>query len=110
MIGMDSLTQFHSWFRCLDILKLCHLLVCQRPGYQPESKETKTLLAQHQLFSVGDLHKQPAGGILILPNPMLDVSATAIRKSLQQTANTNVEILQIDSVAAYIQAHRLYQV
>lgn len=110
MIGMDSLCQFHSWFRFLDILKLCHLLVCQRPGYQPDSPETAALLARHQLQTVSDLHKQTAGGILILPNPMLDVSATAIRKSLQQSAHSNADRLQIDSVAAYIKAHQLYQV
>jgi nicotinate-nucleotide adenylyltransferase len=110
VIGMDSLTQFHSWFRFRDILKLCHLLVCQRPGYQPELVETKALLAQHQLQTVGDLQQQPAGGILLLPNPLLDVSATTIRKSLQQPNISSANPLQIDAVSAYIKAHQLYQV
>lgn len=110
VIGMDSLTQFHSWFRFQDILKLCHLLVCQRPGYQPELAETTALLAEHQLQTVSDLHIQTAGGILLLPNPLLDVSATAIRKSLQQPDIPPSELLQIDAVSAYIKAHQLYQV
>ncbi|RVU37336.1 nicotinate-nucleotide adenylyltransferase [Rheinheimera riviphila] len=115
VIGMDSLTQFHRWFRYRDILKLCHLLVCQRPGYQPESIETKALLAEHQLAAVSDLHSNTQGGILILPNPMLDVSATAIRKSLQQSANIQSHPqqshrLQIEAVQAYILEHQLYQV
>ena len=110
VIGMDSLTQFHTWFRFRDILKLCHLLVCQRPGYQPELAETKALLAQHQLQTVGDLQRQTAGGILLLPNPLLDVSATAIRKSLQQPNIPTPDPLQIEAVAAYIKAHQLYQV
>lgn len=110
VIGMDSLTQFHRWFRYQDILKLCHLLVCQRPGYQPDSIETKALLAAHQLQTVSNLQNKTQGGILILPNPLLDVSATAIRQSLQQSANSKGELLQIDAVAAYIKAHQLYQV
>lgn len=110
VIGMDSLTQFHSWFRFQDILKLCHLLVCQRPGYQPELAETRALLAEHQLQTVSDLHIQTAGGILLLPTPLLDVSATAIRRSLQQPDIPPSELLQIDAVSAYIKAHQLYQV
>lgn len=115
VIGMDSLTQFHRWFRYKDILKLCHLLVCQRPGYQPDSVDTKALLATQQLQSVSELQRKTAGGILILPNPLLDVSATAIRQSLQQSANGNAdlhqsELTQIASVQAYILEHQLYQV
>ena len=115
VIGMDSLTQFHTWFRFQDILKLCHLLVCQRPGYQPESQKTKALLAEHQLQTVRDLHSDSSGGILILSNPMLDVSATAIRKSLQPSTNGKTDtqpgqLLQIDAVRAYIREHQLYQV
>jgi len=110
VIGMDSLTQFHSWFRYQDILKLCHLLVCQRPGYQPDSIETQALLAAHQLAAVSDLQSKTHGGILILPNPLLDVSATAIRQSLQQSTNGKADALQIDAVAAYILEHQLYQV
>lgn len=110
MIGMDSLTQLHRWFRYADILKLCHLLVCQRPGYQPDSQETQTLLAKHQIFAVSDLQKQSSGGILILPNPLFDISATAIRSTLQQADTSTASSQQIDSVAAYIQTHQLYQV
>jgi nicotinate-nucleotide adenylyltransferase len=110
VIGMDSLTQFHSWFRYRDILKLCHLLVCQRPGYQPDSIETKAILAEHQLQAVSDLRSKTHGGIVILPNPMLDISATAIRQSLQQSTNNTADSQQIDAVAAYILEHQLYQV
>jgi len=120
VIGMDSLTQFHTWFRFRDILKLCHLLVCQRPGYQPEHNETRALLAVHQLQSVGELADSPAGGILLLPNPPLDVSATAIRQSLQRSSNAHIAVTsgashanplcQIEAVQAYILEHQLYQV
>lgn len=120
VIGMDSLTQFHHWFRYQEILKLCHLLVCQRPGYQPERDETQALLTAHQLKSVSELSDKPAGGILLLPNPPLDVSATAIRKSLQTPDNDHIDmalgasqaspLLQIEAVQAYILEHRLYQV
>ena len=125
VIGMDSLTQFHHWHRYQDILKLCHLVVCQRPGYQINSAETRTLLAQHQLFSALELTRQPAGGILILQNPLFDISATAIRQSFQHStpdcdamnvlthqsnSALSAERLQIPAVQAYILTHQLYQV
>jgi len=33
IIGQDSLLSLASWHRWQDLLSLCHLLVCQRPGY-----------------------------------------------------------------------------
>jgi nicotinate-nucleotide adenylyltransferase len=125
VIGMDSLTQFHRWHRYQEILKLCHLVVCQRPGYHIDSVETKTLLAQHQRFSTSELIEQSAGGIFILQNPLFDISATAIRQSLQHSnpdrnslsvleKQSNSALLanqlQIPAVQAYIRTHQLYQV
>ncbi len=110
MIGMDSLLQFHTWHRWRDILKLCHLLVCQRPGYHPNNASTHKLLTNHQLPNVEALQQKTAGGILLLPNPEFDVSATAIRASLQQSTTSPNAALQIDSVSAYIRVHQLYQV
>lgn len=125
VIGMDSLSQFHRWFRYQDVLKLCHLVVCQRPGYQATSADTQLLLANHQVFSTAALSLQPAGGILILPNPLFDISATLIRQSLQQSthilnrnqqpnqplnAEPGIDCMQIAAVQAYIRDHQLYQV
>jgi nicotinate-nucleotide adenylyltransferase len=110
MIGMDSLLQFHFWHRYQDILKLCHLLVCQRPGYQPDNPITRTLLSQKQVQTVADLQRNSAGGILLLPNPQFDVSATTIRASLKQPDAIPAATMQIDAVDAYIRAHQLYQV
>jgi nicotinate-nucleotide adenylyltransferase len=33
IIGQDSLLTLHKWHRWEELLSLCHLLVCKRPGY-----------------------------------------------------------------------------
>lgn len=110
VIGMDSLCAFQSWFRYQDILQLCHLLVCQRPGYQPNAA-AQTLLQTYGVSTINELQQQ-SGKILLLDNPLFDISATQIRTDFasQNQQNTPAPSLQIPEVLAYINQHQLYQV
>lgn len=124
VIGMDSLCQFTRWHRWQDILQLCHLLVCQRPGYQPDDPLTQQLLLQHQASQLSQLQQQPSGLILLLDNPLLDISASEIRAALfsaqpssqpavpaSDQAQQSVDpALQICAVSGYIRQHQLYSV
>lgn len=101
VIGMDSLCAFCRWHRWQDILKLCHLLVLQRPGYSSSEGDAPKLLRTYGR-SLNDI-QTAAGAIVLLDNPPLDVSATAIRAGQMPAA------LQIDAVQAYIRQHQLYQ-
>lgn len=85
IIGQDSLVSLPRWHRWEDLLSLCHLLVCQRPGYplKMETPELQQWLEQHRADSVQQLHQQPAGKIFIAPTPMYDISATEIRQRLE---------------------------
>jgi nicotinate-nucleotide adenylyltransferase len=110
VIGMDSLCAFQSWFRYQDILSLCHLLVCQRPGYQLNAT-AQTLLQRHGATDITELSQQTSGKILLLDNPLFDISATQIRAGFAANQqNTPAPSLQIPQVLAYIQQHQLYQV
>lgn len=85
IIGQDSLVSLPHWHRWEALLSLCHLLVCQRPGY-PLTMETAKLqrwLETHLTHSVEPLHQQPAGKIFIAPTPLYDISATTIRQRLR---------------------------
>jgi len=110
VIGMDSLCAFQSWHRYQDILSLCHLLVCQRPGYQ-QNAEARSLVKSHGATDIKELTAQKSGKILLLDNPLFDISATQIRTGFTANQqNTPAPSLQIPQVLAYIQQHRLYQV
>lgn len=102
VIGMDSLCYLTRWHRWQHILHLCHLLVLQRPGYLSSDGDAPELLRQYGAQSVAALRNQPAGQILLLQNPLMDVSATAIR---QGTAPVGQQIAEVQT---YIHQHQLY--
>lgn len=103
VIGMDSLCYFTRWHRWRDILTLCHLLVLQRPGYCETSGDAPALLQQFGVKTPTALRETRQGNILLLQNPPVDVSATAIRSGIAPTKQ------QIAAVEAYIRRHGLYQ-
>lgn len=110
VIGMDSLNQFQHWHRYQDILQLCHLVVLQRPGYSATEAATASLLQRYQVADLAQLRQQRCGGMLLLQNPLYDISASQIRQRLQQQSNPVPPELQIAAVSSYIRQHGLYQV
>jgi nicotinate-nucleotide adenylyltransferase len=107
IIGMDSLCYFRSWKSWPDILKLAHLLVCQRPGYSQQDGDAPALLQQFGITSQIELRQRQSGGIMLLANPLTDISASEIRQQLQQEQSA-VKTLD-PAVLNYIQTQQLYQ-
>ena len=109
IIGQDSLLSLQRWHRWESLLGLCHLLVCQRPGYPVamETAEQQRWLERHSTALVDELHAAPAGKIYLAQTPMYDISATAIRQRLAQ--NLPCDELVPAPVLAFIQQHNLYQ-
>lgn len=106
IIGMDSLCYFQQWKNWQGILQHCHLLVCQRPGYQATEGDAPYLLEHYGANSLNALKQQPAGAILLLPNPLNDISASQLRQQLQQGASPAT----LDpAVLNYIQSRQLYR-
>ncbi|WP_286265642.1 nicotinate-nucleotide adenylyltransferase [Thalassotalea atypica] len=107
LIGMDSLISFTTWFEWQNILKLCHIVVSTRPGYDKDtlSEETKQLLEQRQV-SLESLGKEKSGKIIMAPPCEYDISSTMVREYIAQ--QKTVEQYLTPEVAKYINAHQLY--
>ncbi len=108
LVGMDSLLNFTKWVQWRQILKLCHLVVSTRPGYDLAKlpSATKELLVEYQCTKEEVLAKN-AGGILLAPPCQQDISSTAIRAALSNTLSADQWLPP--EVAKYISLNKLYQ-
>ena len=106
VIGMDSLCYFKQWHNWRQILRLSHLIVCQRPGYSSLDGDAPELLAEFGA-AIPALQQRDHGSIIELNNPDFSPSATAIRAALAEKQQ-NISALA-PQVLNYIQQHRLYQ-
>lgn len=108
IIGQDSLLNLQRWHRWETLLTLCHLLVCQRPGYSltMNTPAEQQWLDAHLASSVEQLHARPAGKIYLAQTPLYDISATNIRQRLEQ--HLPCDDLLPPAVAEFIRQHHLY--
>lgn len=108
IIGQDSLLTLHKWHRWQDLLSLCHLLVCQRPGYRSEMEtpELQRWLEQHLTHDVPALHAAAAGKIFLAETPLIAISATEIRQR-RHAGQSDADLLPA-AVSAYIDRQGLY--
>ncbi|NRN28891.1 nicotinate-nucleotide adenylyltransferase [Photorhabdus heterorhabditis] len=109
IIGLDSLLSLHTWHRWPELLNICHLLVCARPGYQTQLSiaEMQQWLTQHQIYDPALLNSKPNGYIYLADTPLLRISATDIRQRLQQ--GLNCDDLLPPLVQKYIDSQELYR-
>ncbi|EKN3345394.1 nicotinate-nucleotide adenylyltransferase [Yersinia ruckeri] len=109
IIGQDSLLTLHKWHRWQSLLEVCHLLVCARPGYA-ETLDTPALqrwLEQHQVTQAEKLSQQPQGFIYLADTPLLDISATEIRR--RRHDGLGCDDLLPRKVQQYIELQGLYR-
>lgn len=104
VIGADSFATLHQWHRWQDYPALCHLAVLPRPGAVAPSAEVTAAFVE---TTAQALLARPAGCRLMLSTPWLDLSATGVRQDL---ARQGTSAALPAPVAAYIRAHRLYNV
>lgn len=105
-VGMDSLVNLNRWHRWRELLGLAHLVVAARPGWSlPEQGEVAEWYQQHQI-TVETLHTRSNGGVVIVEQSLLDISATSIRELI--AAGQSPEFLLPDAVRRYIEDNRLY--
>lgn len=109
IIGQDSLLSIDTWHKWEELLDVCHLLVCARPGYQTTftSPQMQTWLEQHQTKQQADIHCLPAGKIFLADTPLYNISATDIRA--RHKAGLDCHDLLPESVENYIKQHQLYR-
>ncbi|MGK2960253.1 MAG: nicotinate-nucleotide adenylyltransferase [Candidatus Malihini olakiniferum] len=109
IIGQDSLLTLHSWHRGQELLKVCHLLVCARPGYRTklDTPEQQAWLEAHRVKNAAALHSQLHGLIYLAHAPLVTISATDIRQRRQNGQPCND--LVPPAVLHFMDAHGLYR-
>lgn len=90
IIGADAFGEIRTWRRWQELLKLCHFVVINRPGYK-----------------IALPNKQAATKVIVLRITGIHLAATAIRKQIAK--NKNISKLVPKAVYAYIKKHKLYK-
>lgn len=106
LLGSDAFATLHTWHRWSELFDLAHIVVFQRPG-QPLGNLMVTsdplLLREYSARlapSSKVLHEHPAGHIVVLNIPALEISSTDIRQRC--VAGKDIHHLVPDAVAHYI--------
>lgn len=109
IIGQDSLLTLHKWHRWQSLLKVCHLLVLARPGYNErmDTPELQQWLERHRITDARLLSQRPNGHIYLAGTPQMEISATEIRQCRHQGLNCD-NLLPL-SVQHYIELRGLYR-
>jgi nicotinate-nucleotide adenylyltransferase len=103
VLGADAFNGFDSWKSPREILRLAHLVVCYRPGFEVEPD----LFAEQRVDSAAELSSRAAGGILLLQVDAIDCSSSAVRAALH--AGKTPRPYLAPPVADYIDQHNLYR-
>ncbi|MXP67551.1 nicotinate-nucleotide adenylyltransferase [Pantoea sp. Aalb] len=109
IVGKDALLTLEKWYDWQELLSLCHLLVCKRPGYtiHMSNINMQKWLHKHIAYNIQQIHQTPAGYIWLADTPCFNISSTEIRnRYYNKLSCTN---LLPDSVINYINYVGLYQ-
>ena len=91
IIGGDSLNDFMTWYKPLEILKKVPLIVYNRTGIDTENAA---------------IHAHSKDRISYASAPLMDISSTVIRERVAQ--GRSIRYLVTDNVRHYILKHNLY--
>lgn len=113
LVGGDAFLTLNTWHEWKRLFELAHIVVMQRAGERPLGnaiKQADELLRNeyHARLAPGTLalRDAPAGSILVLDMPALEISATDIRRRSSERKSSRY--LLPDAVAHYIQYYNLY--
>jgi len=95
ILGVDAIAQFPRWRQPQKIVELCRLVVAKRPG-------VKDLDLQSLERSIAGI----ASRVIILDNPLIDISSSEIRKRVAE--GKSIHGMVPEAVERYIKEKRLY--
>ena len=105
IVGTDILPSLPKWSRWQQLLELTHLVILARPGADSPPPAVTQWLDQHRIDQ-NALLASPAGGVMTLDQPVLDIASSDIRTLL--AAGRNPRFLLPDVVMEYIERHKLF--
>lgn len=111
LMGVDAFNLLTTWSRWERLFDLAHIVVAHRPGFVLDITQLPTALAAETRRRLTDdcarIAAGPAGSVLAIDVPALDISATAIRAML--AGGHSARYLLPDEVLDYIGSNRLYK-
>lgn len=112
LLGSDAFLNLHTWHEWRRVFDLAHIVVMQRPG-RPLGNAMETAddaLKEEYRARLAPaprrLHESASGAIVALDMPLLDISATDIRRRCAE--HKNIRYLTPDGVAHYIYSQKTY--
>lgn len=105
-MGADSFAQLATWHRWQELIRLAHIVVVSRPGWELlETGVVAELLNRHQ-SDAAIIAQQAAGAVVVLTPRLLPISSTEIRALIK--AEQSPQFLVPDAVWSFIREHNLY--
>ena len=105
LIGRDALADVPSWHRAGELASLCHFVVLDRPGF--DGDEPLVPRGFERFDDLALLVERRSGGLYRLPNAMLGVSASQVRRMI--AAGGDASALLPSDVWTYISTRGLYR-
>jgi len=108
IMGMDAFQSINSWHEWSLLLDYAHIVIVDRPGTGIDLKEQEVaeLYRQYATEDHRIILQDPAGSIIKIENPMLDISSSRIRNLI--SAHRDISYLVPEKVMAYIKQKQLY--
>ncbi|GIU31113.1 nicotinate-nucleotide adenylyltransferase [Shewanella schlegeliana] len=107
IMGMDSFLSFTRWHKWQQLLDLCHLVVCKRPGWQLDTNDPIQSVLRPRVHDIATTTSEKFGRIFMVDITEQDISSTQVR---QQLSLGNLPKGQLPTeIEAYIVNHHLYQ-
>lgn len=107
VMGADAFGTLHTWRDWKSLLDYVHIVIAARSfGPTDLDDELQALAEERTVSDYGSLHESPAGNIYKLAVPLLDISATQIRRILANGRDESC-LLPVP-VREYIHTHKLY--
>ncbi len=108
LLGADQLEVLDTWRRWRELTDYAHLVVARRAGAAawPRGEEVSRWAEARRCEDSTPLRTRPAGSILMMDLPAVDISSTAIRARC--AADGDLDDLVPRAVAQYIQQEKLY--
>lgn len=99
IIGGDTISELHSWYRARELVDLCRIVTAARPGF-----ETPDLSVLQPTLTPAQVDRLRRG---ILRTPRIDISATDVRRRI--AAGQSISFLVPEPVREYIERNELYR-